>query len=116
MTEQSRFKGSQDGQALLAQGGDIATNATKRLGADQAAETAGDLLLNFDHANIALGQTIIKWDGEIVQEGQHSLLLVAESVEQIAGGTLLAPSFALGRRQGRGRIGLVAFQEQRSIL
>jgi len=58
MTQHSRLQGIEHGQALLTQGRHVAANATKRLGAAPTAEAAGDLLLNFHHANVTPGQTV----------------------------------------------------------
>ena len=55
MTLQSRLQGAQQMQALLAQGRHVAANAAKGAGAGLTAKGAGDFLLHFDHAHIALG-------------------------------------------------------------
>ena len=58
MANQSLFQGSQHSTALLAQCREIASDAAKGRSASLRAETAGDLLLDLDHPNIALGKAI----------------------------------------------------------
>ncbi len=58
MTKQSGLQSRKQRQALLAQGGQVATNARKRLCSGEGAEAAGDLLLHFDHPKISLGQIV----------------------------------------------------------
>ncbi len=58
MAKQGLFQGSQHRETLLAQGREIATDAAERRRAARRAETAGDLLLDLHHPDIALGQAI----------------------------------------------------------
>ena len=58
MTDQGLFQGGQDCQSLLAQGGEIAANAAEGHGTSRRAETTGDLLLDLDHTQIALGKAV----------------------------------------------------------
>lgn len=60
MTKQGGFQSSQQMQTLLAQGGKVATNATKRLGTSLATKASRNLLLYLDHADITLSLTVIK--------------------------------------------------------
>jgi len=53
MTAKSGLQGRKQGETLFAQGGQIAANATESLSPRQAAETARDLLLHFNHAKMA---------------------------------------------------------------
>src|SRR6266536_1057714 len=118
MSGQSQFQSSQEMSALFAQSGKIASNAAKRFGSGQAAKATRDLLLHFDHPNIAFGLRSIKRNVKALQEAQHGILMHAESVEQIASGTLLAPSSfdrAIGGRR-RMRIGLISLLQESSIL
>src|SRR5437763_14405684 len=55
----------------LAQGRHIATNAAKSMGTRQTAEAAGDLLLHFEHAQIALGQVVVKVRSEERRVGKE---------------------------------------------
>ena len=118
MSGQSQFQSSQDMSTLLAECREIAANTEKCLGTGQTAEATRDLLLDFDHANIALCLRIVEWHRKTLQEAQYGLLMLAESVEQIACGTLFAPSsferLLAGRRIRR--IGLIAFLQERLVL
>ena len=58
MTVQRGLQREQQIHALLAQGRQVAADATKGRGSRFTAEGAGDLLLHFDHAHIALGLII----------------------------------------------------------
>jgi len=58
MTRASGLQCRQERKPLFAQGRQIATNAAKSMGTRQTAEAAGDLLLHFEHAQIALGQVV----------------------------------------------------------
>src|SRR6266566_8919440 len=98
MTTQSGLQSWQERKTLFAQGRHIATNAAKSLCSRQTAETARHLLLHFHHAQIALGQIVVKIHPQIFQEAEDRLLMFAQPVEQIACGTLFdAP---LGPRRG----------------
>src|SRR5260221_2422349 len=90
MAKQGLFQGSQHRETLLAQGGEIATDAAERHRAARRAETAGDLLLDLHHTDSALGQAIVERHGEVVQESQHRFLMCPEAIEQIAGRRLFA--------------------------
>src|SRR5690349_10898695 len=92
MADQGLFQGRQHSTALLTQRREIPADAAKGHRASLRAETAGDLLLDFDHPNIALRETIVERHGKIVQEQQHRLLVRGEAIEQIAGRRLFASS------------------------
>lgn len=84
MADQCLFQSGEDGHSSLAQGREIAADATKGLGADSRTETAGDLLLDFDHTNIALCEAIVERHSKVVQKSQHRFLVGGEPIEQIA--------------------------------
>ena len=115
MTEQGLFKSREQRHALLAQRRQVAADARKRLRTGSRTETAGDLLLHFDHAQIALGQIVVKRHREIVQEGQHRILVLGEAIEQVAGGRWFASSFLPDFRWRIRRVGLIAFGQDSSI-
>src|SRR6266581_3913165 len=96
MANQSLFQSGQHRHALLAQGREIATDAAESLSESLRAETAGDLLLDLHHAEIALGQAIVERHGEVVQEQQHPLLVLRKAIEQIASRRLFGPTFLAG--------------------
>ena len=58
MADQGLFQSSQHSETLLAQRREIAADAAEGYSTGRRAETAGDLLLDFDHTNIALSETI----------------------------------------------------------
>src|SRR5437588_2184027 len=88
MTTQSGLQSRQQRQTLFAQGRHIATNTAKRLCSRQTAEAARHLLLHFDHAQIPLGQIVVKIHPQIFQEAEDRFLVFAQTVEQVACGTL----------------------------
>ena len=65
-----RSQSSEHGTTLLTHAGQIAANHAKGRCSLFAAEGARNLLLNFDHAQIALSLIVGEWDREIIQEGQ----------------------------------------------
>src|SRR6266700_7945178 len=116
MSKQGLFQGSQHSQALLAQRREIAPDAAEGHGASRRAETAGDLLLDLHHPDITLREAIAKRHGEMLQEAEHSVLMLGESIQQIARLGLFGPSF-LAHLCGRSRwrVGLIALRQQRTI-
>ena len=106
MTAQRGLQRGEQIQALLAQRRQVASDATKGRRSRFAAEGARDLLLDFDHPNIALRLVIVKRHDEAVQEGQHGFLVVDQAVKQVACSTLFGTSFGAGRSLsgGGGRI------------
>src|SRR6266516_7235456 len=111
MTTQSRLQSRQQRKTLFAQGRQIATNTAKSLRARQTAEAARHLLLHFDHAQIALGQIVVKIHPQIFQEAEDRFLMFAHTVEQIACGTLFDSPFG-PRRGRRSWSDLIAFIKQ----
>ena len=53
------------------------------------AETAGDLLLRLVQAQVALGLIVAEGDGQVAEEGEHSISAEPEAFEQVAGKRLL---------------------------
>ncbi len=85
MTTKSCLQSRQQRQALFAQGGQIATNSAKGLGPSKTAETPGDLLLDLDHPQIALGEIVVKIHAKILQEAEDGLLVFAQPIEETLG-------------------------------
>src|SRR5216683_7656171 len=100
MTTKSGLQSRQQRDALFAQRGQVAANATKGLCSSNAAEASGDLLLHFDHPQISLRQIVIKIHTQILQEAEDRLLVFAQAIKQIAGGTLFASPSSSRRRNG----------------
>src|SRR6266853_138549 len=96
MADQSLFQSSQHSEALLAQRREIASDAAEGHSESLRAETAGDLLLHFDHPQITLRKAVVERHGEVVQEQQHRLLVLGQAIEQIASRRLFAPPFRTG--------------------
>jgi hypothetical protein len=65
--------------------GQIATNSAKGLGPSKTAETPGDLLLDLDHPQIALGEIVVKIHAKILQEAEEGLLVFAQPIEETLG-------------------------------
>jgi len=100
MSAKSGLQSRQERKSLFAQRGHIATNAAKSLCASKTAETARDLLLDLDHAQIPLSEIVVKIHAQIFQKAEDGFLVGTQAVEQISGGTLwAAPLFP---RRGRG--------------
>ena len=55
MTKKGVLQGGEQIEALFAQRRQVSAKAAKNLGSSGRAEAARDLLLHFDHANVALG-------------------------------------------------------------
>ncbi len=105
MPTQSSLQSGKQGHPLLAQGRQVATNAAEGQNSGFRAEGARNLLLHFDHPNVALGLIIVKRHGEIFQEGQHQLPTSLKSIEQVVGRMPFARPWQ--RRAARGwRVGL----------
>src|SRR5690242_14540607 len=98
MTKQGGFQSKQQVQTLLAQGGEIATNATKRLNPSLTAKASRNLLLHLDHADITLGLTVIKRHGEVDRKAQHSIAIDSQPFQQIACRMLFASPSLLWHR------------------
>src|SRR6266699_5641703 len=116
MADQGLFQSRQHRQALLPQRREIASDAAEGHSESLRAETAGDLLLYLHHPDITLREAIVKRHGEMLQEAEHSVLMLGESIQQIARLGLFGPSF-LAHLCGRSRwrVGLIALRQQRTI-
>src|SRR5260370_7073128 len=83
---------------LLAQSRKVTADAAEHRDPLFGAEAPGDLLLDFDHAQISLRLIVVKRDRKIEQEAQHGPLAPRKSIQQIASRTLFrSPRCALGR-------------------
>lgn len=91
-------------KTLFFQRGEGTSKATNIPGALPTAKTARHVLLNLDHANIALGLRMVKGHVQVHQESLHGVFAFDEASEEIAGSALFAasaPGFACGLRWGR---------------
>src|SRR5438876_11393985 len=115
MADQGLFQSGQHSETLLAQRREIASDAAEGLSTSRRAETARDLLLDFDHPNIALREAIVERHSEVVQEQQHGLLVRGQTIEQVASCRLFAPTFLACLWWRIRRVGLIAFGQQGAI-
>src|SRR5258708_27502788 len=117
MTRKGVIERRQQFDPLLAQSRKVTADAAEHGHSLFGAETPGDLLLDFDHAQISLRLVVVKRDRKIEQEAQHGPLAPRKSIQQIASRTLFgSPRCALGRfrlaRCSWRGIGLVAFSHE----
>lgn len=75
---------------MLAGGGDVAAHGQEALGALGGAPAAGDLLLEFDHADVLLGLVVAERHAEVVSEAQHVGLIALQAHQQVVGLAALA--------------------------
>lgn len=102
MTKQGGLQSRKQVQALFAQGGERASNPAEVNRASRTAEGARHLLLDFEHAQIAFGQIVVERNVQTLHEEQGSLLMFAQSIQQIAARMLFgSASFSLwaGKRR-----------------
>ncbi len=111
MTNKRGLQRGQQGQTLFAERGQVATNARKGVSTRDAAKAAGDFLLHLDHAQISLGQVIVKIHAQIFQKAEDGFLVCAQAIEQIARVTLFAAT-AFARGRGGPRVKQIPFIEQ----
>src|SRR5258708_14327685 len=79
-----RVERSQEGLALLAQGRQIAADRRVGIRPSVTAETARDLLLPLEPAQIAFGLVVVEGDGEVVEERKHLVLPEQEAFQRVA--------------------------------
>src|SRR6266446_10519577 len=108
MTQKGLLQGGEQIETLFAQRRQVAAKTAKDLGSHRRAEAARDLLLHFDHSNVSLGLGIVERHTQILQEGQHSILVLAETIEQIARRRLFASTFLRDKTRRIRRNGLIS--------
>ena len=64
---------------LFAQGVKAGTDDAEMFGTVERAEAARDFLFDFRHAHGALGFVVCKWYGEIADEAQHRVGMIAKA-------------------------------------
>src|SRR5437867_9717631 len=111
MTGQGLLECQQDLQALLAQRREITADAAKDRHPLFGTEAARDLLLNLDHAQIALGEVVIERHGKIVQEAEYGPFALRESIQQVACRALFGSASCSLLGWWRGGISGIAFGE-----
>jgi hypothetical protein len=100
MAAKGRLQSRQQRKTLLAQGGQIATNAAKSLGTSKTPKTSRNLLLHLDHPEISLCKVVVKIHAKVLQEAESRFLMFAQAIEQIACRALFA--FAPGSWRSTG--------------
>jgi hypothetical protein len=96
MTSKGVIEGSQQLDPLLAQGRQVTADATEHHYPTFGTETAGDLLLHFDHPKISLRLVVVKRNRKIEQEAQRGPLprRRVDPADCAQGFVWLAPVFA----------------------
>ncbi len=75
-------QGDQRVDAVLARGRHVGAHGQKRLRAVQGPPAPGNLLLQLDHADVALGQIIGRWDPQVLQEPQDLATVGVQPLQQ----------------------------------
>lgn len=75
-----------DADALLANGRDVGTDVTESISAVLGTKSAGNLLFEFDHAYIPLGQIVVEGDAEVIHEGKDFRLVLVQTVQLSSAG------------------------------
>src|SRR5437764_1185720 len=84
MSTEGILEGSEDREAVRAQGRKVTGEAGEGVRTCLAAEGAGHLLLHVGHAHILLRLVVVEGDGDVVQGGKD-LVGPWEAVEQVPG-------------------------------
>ncbi len=95
MTSKEVCEQGKGSMTLLAQGREIRTEEASRLSSRPTAKTAGDFLLNLDHAKITFNEIIVERHSKVIDEGEDEVTLLVEAFRKIARlGLLDATAFA----------------------
>src|SRR6266487_1898947 len=78
-------QGSQGIDAVLARGRDVGAHGQERLRAVHGPPAPGDLLLQLDHADVALRQIVCGWDPQIFQEPAGLIAVDLQPLQQASG-------------------------------
>ena len=115
MTKKGVLQGGEQIKPLFAQRRQVRAKTAKDLSSLRCAEATRDLLLHFEHPNVSLGLRIIKGDSQVVQEGEHRVLVQREAIKQIARRRLFGPPLFLDFGGRIWWIGLIAFLQDHLI-
>lgn len=66
LTPEQRSKRREQRHVLFAEGREVASDPCERGRADVGAEAAGNLLLDFEHAQVAFGLVVVERNSEII--------------------------------------------------
>jgi len=81
---------------VLAGGGDVAAHGAERFRAGQGSPAAGDLLLQFDHPQVAFGLVVVERHGEVDGEPQHVIAVSRQAARERRGGVVGQPGGGVG--------------------
>ncbi len=110
--------------ALLLHGGKVTAKVTKDGSPILGAKTARNLLAQFHHPKIRLGEIVVKRHGKIMHETQDQVLMLVQADQQIEGVALFwCTSFAgalwrrrIGRHSRLDELGVAIFKVLRDGL
>lgn len=117
MTSKGVVECREEINALFSESGEVAANTTEHGDPLLRSEAPRDFLLDFDHAQIALGLIVVKGDRKIEEKPQYSPLAHREAIQQITRWVLFGspwfslPLFRFLRWWGRG-ISQIAFSQE----
>src|SRR5215469_3364774 len=97
LAKQSGLQSRKQRQTSFAQRGQVAPNTRTGLCARPRAEAAGDLLLHFGPAQVALSLVVVKRHTQIFQKRPHRLLVGVQPIQQIARAALFDATAVTGR-------------------
>src|SRR5579875_754465 len=100
---------------LLLHGRKIAADLTKSGSASRAAKGASNLLLHFDHAQIAFCQIVGERNAQVIERRQYLFGTAKQGIEQILGPALLAPPPPRSGGGGWGRLSGIASRQDFEI-
>lgn len=89
---------------MVAQGGEVPAEAREGGSAVWAAEAPGDLLLDLQHAQVALGLVVVERHPQIADEGEHGVAVGGQPIQQVLRLGLLPPAPLPPPGGGGGRV------------
>lgn len=97
---------------MVADSGDVAAQAEKPFGAQGSTKAARYFLSDFEHAQDLLRMIVGEGDAEVVEEGEHRLLVTLHAVQEVDSLALFWAAGAGGGGSWRGWIGGAALSKQ----
>src|SRR6266446_3617214 len=114
-SRENALEGCDDVITLLLHGRDVTSDTAEGVCSGRGAKAPTDLLLDFHHPQIPLGQIVVKGHRKVLHKGQRFGLILRQAVEQILAFVLfLAPPLPTGGR----RVVVLFFQaslQERSV-
>src|SRR3990170_4915630 len=84
VSQKDAAQGVEGVDAVFSGRGDIAADTAEVHEGVKAAEGAGDLLAQLHHSQITLRKVVIERDREVADESKDAVVVIPESVEQVA--------------------------------